>query len=541
MAKINVKKTTAPLRGPIRSLSTFPDTATFEGANAYRRDAKSDLFLLGASLFSGEGSFYETAEVRDERFVTLVREVASQDPVWIGKFLEWLRSVGNIRTASIIGAIEAGRVISKMFANGQATTEVSARSVLASVLQRADEPGEAVAYWNAHYSDEKRPKWFRRALGDGAAKLYSEYSVLKYDTDAYSVRFADVLAVAEPVGEKDRPLYLWIMNRGKKANRHPEHGLFSNPRVGDFSEALPMAVFAERLNKMPKDEARALLLSGRESEVAKKGGLTWEQLSGFGAMDKAAWEAVIPNMGFMGLLRNLRNFDRAGISKASQDYVINYLTDPAKVAKSRQLPFRFLSAYLAAGDSDTWRAPLGEALDLATSNIPDELGGSTFIVLDTSASMLDPLSEKGSVSMHMAGAVFAAALAKKAKGAVRFVEFATTAKEIKLSPTASVLKLASDSVARSGHVGHGTDLAGALRLYQGESRVIIFSDFQTSSYVYTSKITAPTYGFNLAGYEPTIVPGGNSNWVELGGLSDSTFKIIPILEERKQGKWPWEA
>ncbi len=32
-----------------------------------------------------------------------------------------------------------------------------------------------------------------------------------------------------------------------------------------------------------------------------------------GPMDKAAWQAIIPNMGYFALLRNLRNFDEAGI------------------------------------------------------------------------------------------------------------------------------------------------------------------------------------------------------------------------------------
>ena len=53
-------------------------------------------------------------------------------------------------------------------------------------------------------------------------------------------------------------------------------------------------------------------------------------------------------MGYMALLRNLRNFDQAGVSDEVAATVAAQLADPDEVARSRQLPMRFLSAYRAA-------------------------------------------------------------------------------------------------------------------------------------------------------------------------------------------------
>jgi hypothetical protein len=49
----------------------------------------------------------------------------------------------------------------------------------------------------------------------------------------------------------------------------------------------------------------------------------------------------------MAMLRNLRNLIITGISPEFHEIVINRLTDEKTVTNSRQLPWRFLSAYEA--------------------------------------------------------------------------------------------------------------------------------------------------------------------------------------------------
>jgi hypothetical protein len=38
----------------------------------------------------------------------------------------------------------------------------------------------------------------KRGIGDAVGRLYSEYSLLKYDTDAHGFRFGDVLGTGTP-------------------------------------------------------------------------------------------------------------------------------------------------------------------------------------------------------------------------------------------------------------------------------------------------------------------------------------------------------
>src|SRR3954452_3298916 len=106
-------------------------------------------------------------------------------------------------------------------------------------------------------------------------------------------------------------------------------------------------------------------------------------------MDGAAWEAVIPSMGAMALVRNLRNFDQAGIGEAAVDAVIAKITDATEVAKARLFPYHVWAAYKHA-PSDNWKRALGRTLDLTVANIPAL--ACPLVAIFTSVSMQPPLS-----------------------------------------------------------------------------------------------------------------------------------------------------
>ncbi|GGP65218.1 TROVE domain-containing protein [Saccharothrix coeruleofusca] len=110
----------------------------------------------------------------------------------------------------------------------------------------------------------------------------------------------------------------------------------------------------------------------------------------------------------MALLRNLRNFDQAGVSDAVAAEVAARLADPARVQRSRQLPMRFLSAHRAV-PSLRWAWALERAIDHSLPNVP-ALGGRTLILVDTSGSMDSRFSRDGSLMRWDAAAVFGIAL-----------------------------------------------------------------------------------------------------------------------------------
>lgn len=530
MSKFNKTATRPAASGPIVAEST-PSTVTYEGAPAYVRDAKGELFLLAVSNMVGENTFYETAADRDNRYAGLVHQVAVVDPTWTLGFLTWLRSEGNMRSASLVGAAEAVRARLAAAKNGEVPNGARNRQMVNAVLQRADEPGELLAYWTSRYG-RAIPKPVKRGVADAVARLYTEYNLLKYDTDTKGFRFADVIDLVHP-----SPKALWQGTLfGYALDRRHGHG-------GEIT-GLPMVDAAMYLRSCALGDAPEKLL---DAELLKRAGATWEDVLSLGGskLDKAKlWESVIPSMGYMALLRNLRNFDEAGVSDEVASTVVARLADAEQVARSRQFPYRFLAAYETA-PSLRWGPALDTALNLCLANIP-ALSGKSLVLIDTSASMTSGgFSARSKMTPAKAAAVFGVALAKRC-GADLY-GFADGVFRHDVPKGASVIREIDRFCQRTGEVGHGTEIAASVRkTWSGHERVFIISDMQAFQ-DYRGNVTSavpPTvamYGFNLGGYRPTVIPGGTSNRHEFGGLTDATFRMVPLLEAGRNAAWPWES
>ncbi len=526
MARFNTRA--AKARPTSRVTSTGRVLRTYEGGRGRERDTRSELFLLSVSNFVAQQTFYETGADRDDRFAKLVRELAVTDPVWTAGLLGWLRGEGNLRTAALVGAAE---YVQARLAAG-ATDGPSNRQVIASVLQRPDEPGELLAYWTAVYG-RNVPKPVKRGIADAVRRLYNGRSLLKYDTASKGYRFGDILNLVHAAPDPDRPwqgeLFQYALDR-----RH-------NPDTAVPPASNRTLVAHRELMALPVEERRAVVTSEGGAERLAVAGLTWEALAGWlqGPMDKEAWEAVIPSMGAMALVRNLRNFDQAGVSDEVAAQVAARISDPAEVARSRQFPFRYLAAYQHA-PSLRWAYPLEQALGHSLANVP-ALPGRTLILVDRSGSMWGPLSDRSKLNRADAAAIFGTALALRAKKA-DLVEFGSTSAQVNFRGGESVLKILS----RFGGLG-GTDTTGAVRRhYRRHDRVLIITDEQ---YAYsrhgdpTEQVPAdvPVYTWNLAGYRAGHGPSGNANRHTFGGLSDAAFRMVPLLESARAADWPWAA
>ena len=270
-----------------------------------------------------------------------------------------------------------------------------------------------------------------------------------------------------------------------------------------------------------------------------------------GALTKAdQWRLILPQLGYMALIRNLRNLDEAGITDKEAATLADRIADPEQVRRSRQFPFRFLSAYLNA-PSLRWGHALEQALDAATANIP-ELPGRTLILIDTSASMGQALSRKSAMSMVQAAALFGLATGIRNRDRADLYGFADGQFRVRRSAyRLSLLKSVEAFTRRIGQVGHGTRIAEAVRAtYRGHDRVMIFTDMQTfpdrhgwgrhvGDVSASVPARVPVYGFNLVGYRHSAMPAGFGNRHELGGLTDATFSLIPNIEAGLAARWPW--
>ncbi|MEV0392005.1 TROVE domain-containing protein [Polymorphospora rubra] len=525
MAKFNTAAArTAVGRGPITA-SVTADIRTHEGTPGHRRDLKSELFLLAVANFVGEDTFYERAGSRDNRYVHLVRQVAVTDVEWLTEFVRWLRRDANMRSAPLVAAAEAVK------ARLDAGLHGANRPLVDAALNRADEPGEFLAYWRSRFG-RRVPGPVKNGLADAVRRLYNQRSMLKYDTDSKGYRFADVIDTVHPT-----PAAPW------------QSALFRHAldRRHDHVDAIPdeLAVIRRRADlwALPVEQRRAVL---DDPQRLADAGMTWEALAGWldGPMDRRAWEAMVPSMGVMALSRNLRNLDEAGVSDEVAARIAARFADPAEVARSRMFPFRWLSAYEQA-PSLRWGHDLDQALQASLANLP-ALPGRSLILVDTSASMTHrAFSAKSNVTPLKAAAVFGVALAAKGEQ-VHLYGFADGVFRHEVRKGASVLREVDAFCRRVGEVGHGTQIAASLQAtYKRHDRVFLISDMQTMDGLYGRGVgeqvpaTVPLYGFNLNGYEAAAFAAGTPNRIEFGGLTDATFRMIPLIEAGQDGSWPW--
>ncbi|MEZ5097183.1 MAG: TROVE domain-containing protein, partial [Nocardioides sp.] len=313
-------------------------------------------------------------------------------------------------------------------------------------------------------------------------------------------------------------------------------------RRHDRAETIPdqLGVLRARqhLLSVPVEQRRAVLTQGER--VLAPAGMTWEQVAGWlqGPLDAAAWEALIPSMGYMALLRNLRNFDEAGVSDEVATQVAAKLADVDEVARSRQLPLRFLSAYRTA-PSLRWAWALERALQASLAGVPS-LTGRTLVLVDRSGSMFTRLSRRSVLTRADGAAVFGTALAVRAASA-DLVEFGTQSAPVRYGRGDSVLKV----VERMGNLG-GTNTADAVRRhYRGHDRDGIVTDEQAwagwrgADPTKVVPASVPVYTFNLAGYQYGHGASGVGNRHTFGGLTDQGFAAIPLLEAGRDQRWPF--
>jgi TROVE domain len=516
MAKQNVR--TNPTRvGVVSAKKGVNNTiVNSDGLSATKRGNKSELFILAVGRFFGEGSYYEGDSRK--RFVELVHKITKSDPEWMAAFLKWLRNDANIRTAAIVGAAEYVK------AGGP-----NGRSVVKSVIVRADEPAEMLAYWINTYG-KRVPQPIKRGVRDSASRLYNERNFARWDSKSNAVRMADVIELTHPA-----PSGNWQSDLFKFAIED-RHG-----RATFEGKTLPML------------EARSKCSTRKDYVAELRAGnptISWENVSSAeaGKMTAAQWTEMYTYMGYMAKLRNLRNLDEAKVAIGTKRSIGADLADPENVAKSRQLPMRFYSAYKNVSD-DVWKSYLSEALDHSLANVPT-VRGNWLVLVDASGSMAYDYSRHSDLNYYDAATVFASAFAGANSADIR-----TYSSVGQLSPVLSVkgkntLRIVEDLHNGRYNFGGGTDTFGNLQKafnagkYDG---VLLLTDEQYNGgggwYGHRHNPSdaipkdVPLYTFNLAGYKAAQEIGPNR--INVGGLSDSAFSMIAAVENSK-AKWPWE-
>jgi hypothetical protein len=509
--------------------TTDEETLTHEGARAYAKDAHTELFTLAVTSMTGEDTFYESAAERDSRLRHLVRQLAADDPAFIQKLVPWLRNTANMRSAPIVIAAEYA------LASGP-----DRRRVVASAMVRADEPAEFIGYYMKVTGRKTLPAGIQRGVADAVQRIYNEWNALKYDSGYHDLRMGDVVELTHPKSsdEEQGALYEWLLDKrhnptNVRTNLAKLPVIQARANIEAIEPAQRREVLRGVADLSPLAASDAVLVAKQAFAIA---GTTWEYLSGWlpGGMDAEAWEFVLPHMGYMAILRNLRNFDEAGISDEARAYIKEVLEKAENVASSRQFPYRFWSAWNAT-QSVEWGPSLEKALKLSCQNIP-EFDGTTVAFVDVSGSMHRTVSEKSQVRNCDVAALFGAALFEKNSKTTRVVLFGTDSQEVTPGQRGSILRH-MEIFRENKNLGHGTNLAQAVsQHYADEDRVVMFSDMQAHDGGASGRAQFTHY-FDLGGYRSVPDPVGVNGTFMYGGFTDATFRQMKLNELTRTSDW----
>ncbi|MDR2916608.1 MAG: TROVE domain-containing protein [Tannerella sp.] len=284
---------------PFNSTSKGKDKVTnHEGAEAYRMSPEWHLYVATVTSSLCD-KFYESAETRMQTLRTLVSQC---DPLFVAKLAVYTRQKMNLRSVPLVLAVELAKVHS-----GDAII----RKMVNQIVLRADEITELLAYYQQ--ANERRgnkklnrlSKQLQTGLQD-AFNRFNEYQFAKYNRET-EIKLRDALFLVHP-----------------KAKNEEQQVLF-NKIINNTLE--PPYTW--------------------ESELSQLGKSTFETIEERNDAFRLKWEELINSgkVGYMALLRNLRNMLEARVSDNQIDKVCNTLASENAVRRSKQLPFRFLAAY----------------------------------------------------------------------------------------------------------------------------------------------------------------------------------------------------
>lgn len=461
-------------------------TQNISGHAAYVMDDKTKLATMALTTLFAEDKYYGDTS---DQLLKLATDLCRQgEGAYVAKLAVWARTQGNLRTVShVLAAVVAHEC------SGEPFVRPMVRSIAS---QRGDDGTEVLAAHLALYGNKVRwPHALQRGVRDALEQM-DAYQIAKYQSAHREVKLRDTLRICHPV-----------------------------PR--DVEAAKAMDACVARTLAVPK---------GWESELSERGNTA------------EVWNELISEhrLGYMAALRNLRNIIASGADVAP---VLGMLGNPSAVRRSRQLPFRFYSAYreLKQAGLLTTRVTrtLDQALAFSCGNV-EPLHGHTAVLVDTSASMGWSLSGRSKVVCRDTAAVLAALLAHISDDAW-VCRFDTTASPLAFTGMSVLADI--ESVPASGG---GTDMAAGFDCLMESGfdadRVVVLSDnevngrsWRTCDYgyrtiqgkldQYRARVGHDVWchAIDLQGYGTQQFTGAKVNI--LGGWSEQVLRFVALAEQ----------
>lgn len=480
-----------------------------EGAAAFKMSPEMELYTAAVTS-ALSGKFYESPKEFIARISDLVRRV---DPVFVAQLAVYTRTQMNLRSIPLLLLVELAKCHSG--------DDLVSRAVGKTVL-RADEISELLAcyQWRNPSQGIKKLGKLSRQIQNGlkeAFNRFDEYQFAKYNRNDAEIKMKDALFLVHP-----------------KAKDAEQQALFDKIVAGTLETPYTW-----------ETQLSALGQQHFESEEAKK------------AAVKSLWEELMDSgkLGYMALLRNLRNILQAEVSTEHIGKLCARISDPEQVAKSKQLPFRFLSAYREiVKDKSAYTGKILMALEAAAKVSVVSLEGfdintNVLVAADVSGSMQRPVAPKSSVQNYDIAILLSMLLMSKCEAVVSGM-FGDTWKVVNL-PQESVLANTIEMHRREGEVGYSTNgykvIDWLIDNKVKMDKVMIFTDCQMwdshRGYYRSDKEIkdswhkykemypqAKLYLFDLVGYGTSPLDLAEQDVYLIAGWSEKIFDVLNAVD-----------
>lgn len=507
----------------------------FAGGEAFKVSAKMDLYMMVCTSVLQPTYYVPNTNDQLNRIKTLISAV--NDPVFVAKLAVYAREKMHLRTIPLVLIVELSKQL-----KGQSNGLI--RKTVRRVVQRADEITELLAYYVKANSREGIP------VPNKDGSYVGVFKVLNGLSNQIKKGIKDVF----------------------ESGRFNEYNLAKYNR--DTEVKLRDALFLS--HPKPKDQAQLDLFNKLANDKLETP-YTWEvELSKGDKPKKQVWEELIDSgkVGYMALLRNLRNIIEAPVSTEHIYKVAKIIGNSEQVRKSKQLPFRFLSAYRSLGNDPEDRRniyermanreecvstpspilrALEQAVNVSIENIPlfkeDE---RVLTVSDVSGSMITPLSPKSSVMYFDIGLLMSSLIKNRCPNSDIGI-FGDRFALIETPEDKGTLSTVNYMYTREGDVGYSTNGYKVIQYCLDNSkqydRILIFTDCQLwnsdDNRIYGKQVSinklwkqyntmypeSKLYLFNMAPYGKTIpVDTRYGNVYLISGWSDQVFNTLYNIE-----------
>ncbi|MGY3795865.1 TROVE domain-containing protein [Aquimarina sp. 433] len=482
------------------------EVRNYQGAKAFRLSPEMELYtaVVNSTL---EKTNYEATNDRLERIIKLVQK---NDPYFVAQLAVYARQKMYLRSIPIVLAVE----LSKVHSGDNLVSKT-----VNGVIQRADEITELLAYYqfaNQRTGTKKLNK-LSKQIQKGivmALNKFDAYQFAKYNRKT-EVTFKDAIFLTHPKPKDD----------------------------------IQQSIFDKVINdslEVPYTWEVELSTLGQQkfaNDIEKQNAFT------------AKWEELIDSnkLGYMALMRNLRNILEAEVSHAHIAKIVTTLTNESNVKRSKQLPFRFMAAYqeLSAVKSSYTSYildALEKAIQISVINMKGfELDTKVVVACDVSGSMMQPISRKSKIQAYDIGLVLGMLLQNKCKNVITGL-FGDRWKQYVL-PKGNVLSNVMKLKRIEGEVGYSTNGYKVIQSLNNNrtkiDKVMIFTDCQlwnsghynsdkhikTEWNAYKKLVpNAKLYIFDLMGYNSAPLQVEKNDVYLIGGWSDKVFEVLDALE-----------